>query len=110
VLEYLIFVGFHSQVMALHRDTGDIVWQWRSRNGKGFVTLLLDGDRLVVSVMGYTYCLDAATGREMWFNELKGTGMGVASLASIRGSSAGILLQAAVAQAQEQQSHAATTT
>ncbi|HUO09053.1 MAG TPA: PQQ-binding-like beta-propeller repeat protein [Phycisphaerae bacterium] len=109
MLEDLVFIGFHSQVVALNRDTGDVVWQWRSRSGKGFVTLLLDGDRLVVSVMGYTYCLDAVTGKELWFNQLKGTGWGVASLASIRGSSAGILLQAA-AEEQEQASHTATTT
>jgi outer membrane protein assembly factor BamB len=108
MLEDLVFVGFHSQVVALNRETGELAWQWKSRSGKGFVAILLDGDRLIVSVMGYTYCLDAVTGRELWFNELKGTGMGVASLASVRGGATGILLQAA-AQEQEQASQASTT-
>jgi outer membrane protein assembly factor BamB len=53
--------------------------------GSGYVTLLLDGDRLIASVVGYTYCLDPATGNQLWFNELPGLGAGVASLASVRG-------------------------
>jgi len=85
-MEYLVFVGFKSQVVALHRDSGQLIWRWNSPKGKGYVTLLLDGDRLIVSVMGYTYCLDPLTGREIWFNELSGMGAGVASLASVRGS------------------------
>lgn len=47
--------------------------------------MLLDGDRLIVSVVGYMYCLDPATGNQLWFNELSGFGTGVASLASVRG-------------------------
>jgi outer membrane protein assembly factor BamB len=84
----LVFVGFHSRVAALERDSGGVVWKWQSPKGSGYVTLLLDGDRLIVSVMGYTYCLDPATGGELWFNELEGMGTGVASLASVRGGSA----------------------
>ncbi len=85
MMDKLIFVGFNSRVVALHRDTGTPVWQWKSPRGSGYVTLLLDGDRLIVSVIGYTYCLDPATGNQIWFNELKGFGTGVASLASVRG-------------------------
>ncbi|MGA2065430.1 MAG: PQQ-binding-like beta-propeller repeat protein [Thermoguttaceae bacterium] len=85
MMNELIFVGFHSQVVALHRDSGELVWQWKSPKGSGYVTLLLDGDRLIVSVVGYMYCLDPATGSQLWFNELPGFGTGVASLASVRG-------------------------
>ncbi len=81
----LIFVGFNSRVVALHRDSGELIWQWKSPSGSGYVTLLLDGDRLIASVVGYTYCLDPATGHLLWFNELPGFGAGVASLASVRG-------------------------
>jgi outer membrane protein assembly factor BamB len=101
MLEQLVFVGFHSQVVALDRDDGRVVWRWGSPKGKGYVTVLLDGDRLIASVMGYTYCLEAVTGRELWFNELAGMGVGVASLASVRGGMAGLVLQAA-AQQEEQ--------
>ena len=90
----MIYVGFRSRVVALDRNDGSTRWTWKSHAGTGYVTLLLDGDRLIVSVMGYTYCLDPATGAEMWFNALEGLGVGVASLASSRGSSPGPLAQA----------------
>ena len=95
MVDKLIFVGFHSQVVALHRDSGELVWQWKSPKGSGYVTLLLDGDRLIVSVIGYTYCLDPANGNQIWFNDLKGFGTGVAALASIRGCSQPLLDAAA---------------
>jgi outer membrane protein assembly factor BamB len=85
MLDKLIFVGFNSRVVALHRDSGELVWEWKSPKGSGYVTLLLDGDRLIASVVGYTYCLDPLTGNVLWFNELSGFGTGVASLASVRG-------------------------
>ena len=85
MMNELIFVGFNSQVVALHRDSGEVIWRWRCPKGSGYVTLLLDGDRLIASVIGYMYCLDPATGNQLWFNELAGFGTGVASLASVRG-------------------------
>ena len=54
----LIFVGFNSRVVALDRRSGRLVWDWTSPKGSGFVAVLLDVDRLIVSVQGYTYCLD----------------------------------------------------
>jgi outer membrane protein assembly factor BamB len=99
MIDDLIFVGFHSQVVALYRETGEVVWNWKSPKGTGYVTVLLDGDRLIVSVMGYTYCLNPRTGRELWFNELAGMGTGVVSIASVRGGCAGLLPQAAADEA-----------
>lgn len=98
----LIYVGFNSRVAALDRRSGDTRWSWKSRKGSGYVTLLLDGDRLIVSVQGYTYCLDPATGEERWFNELDGMGIGVASLASARGGSVGVSAHAAAEEAARQ--------
>ena len=40
--------------------------------GSGIASLLLDGDRFIVSVQGYTYCLDPSSGDVMWQNALKG--------------------------------------
>jgi len=105
----LIFVGFNSQVVALHRDSGSLIWQWKSPKGGGYVTLLLDGDRLIVSVMGYMYCLDPANGNQLWFNELKGFGSGVASLASVRGCVQPLLDAAGAAEDARQQVSPATT-
>jgi len=84
-LSDLIFTGFNKRVAALHRDTGSIIWQWTAPTGSSYTTLLLDGDRLIISVHGYMYALDAHSGRLLWQNEMSGFGFGVASLATVRG-------------------------
>jgi outer membrane protein assembly factor BamB len=87
-LERLVFVGVNSRVAALDRYSGDLVWQWKSPKGTAeYVAVLLDGDRLIVSVQGYTYCLNPVTGGEVWANPLKGFGVGVPGLASRQGGS-----------------------
>ena len=101
MIEDLVFVGFNSRVVALNRDTGTLLWQWKSPKGTGYTTVLLDGDRLIVSIMGYTYCLVPLTGQALWFNELPGMGTGVASLASVRGGSA-VNLEAAASRASDE--------
>ena len=88
-LEDLVFVGFNKQVIALDRYNGEKVWEWKSPEGSGYPAILIDGDRLIVSVQGYTYCLEPTTGSLVWENELKGHGMGITSIASVRGNSAG---------------------
>ncbi|MGE0376425.1 MAG: PQQ-binding-like beta-propeller repeat protein [Planctomycetaceae bacterium] len=97
----LVYVGFNSRVVALHRDTGEIVWTWKSPEGSGFVATLLDGDRLVASVDGYTYCLDAVTGEALWSNPLKGMGIGTPSLTSIYGNSGSAAAAALIARQQQ---------
>ncbi len=99
-----VFIGFNSRVAALDRETGGMIWDWQApkpRSG-GFVTLLLDGDRLIVAVNGYMYCLDPETGEQLWYNETKGFGTGVTSIATVRGhSSAEIMAMAAAVAAQQ---------
>ena len=82
----LVYVGFNRRVVALDRYSGEIVWDWKAPQGTGFVSLLLDGDRLMASVNGYLYCLDPVYGQEVWSNPLKGYGVGTTSLASVNGS------------------------
>jgi outer membrane protein assembly factor BamB len=86
-IEDLVFVGFNKQIIALDRYSGEKVWDWKASKGTGFPAMLLDGDRIIVSVQGYTYCLEPTTGSEVWFNELKGYGTGIANIISINGSS-----------------------
>ena len=63
---------------------------------RGYVTFVLDGDRLIVSTNGYIYCLNPLTGAIVWHNPMTGYGAGApTSLASVRGFSS----QAVVAQA-----------
>src|SRR5579862_5229178 len=105
-LEELIFVGLNGYAVALDRETGEIVWS-NNEMKSGFVTLLLDGDRLIVSTNGYIYCLDPLTGQIVWNNPLKGFGMGApTSMISVRGqSSQTVVEQAAAAIAASQHSH-----
>lgn len=100
-IDDLIFVGLNGYALALHRDSGEIVWS-NDQMKSGYVTLLLDGDRLIVSTNGYIYCLDPMTGQILWNNPLRGYGMGApTSLVSVRGQSMQVVTaEAAAAQAQ----------
>ena len=96
----MVFLGFNSRVAALDRSTGEIIWDWKSPKGTSdYVALLLDDDRLVVSVQGYTYCLNPLTGEQLWFNPLSGFGYGIPAMVSVHGSSSA---SAAAAQIDQQ--------
>lgn len=97
--EQLIFVGLNGYAMALDRDTGDIVWS-NSEMKSGYVTLLLDGDRLIASTNGYIYCLSPLTGEILWHNPLRGYGIGApTALVSVRGQSSQTIIEQAAAAA-----------
>jgi outer membrane protein assembly factor BamB len=99
-IDQLIFVGLRGYVLALDRDSGEIVWS-NDKLKSGLTTLLLDGDRLIASTNGYLYCLDPLTGQIVWQNPLKGYGMGVTDLMSVRGKGPRATIpQAAAAAAQ----------
>ena len=106
----LVFVGFNRRVVALHRDDGELIWEWKSPEGSGFPAVLLDGDRLIVSVQGYTYCLDPITGAVMWSNPLKGLGFGTATIASIYGNTGSTAAAAIIVQQQNAHHHSAAGT
>jgi outer membrane protein assembly factor BamB len=98
-IEDLVFVGLNGYAVALHRDTGEIVWS-NNEMHSGYVTLLVDGDRLIVSTNGYMYCLDPLTGEILWHNPLRGYGSGApTAIASVRGSTAQHLTAQAAAAA-----------
>lgn len=101
-IDQLVFVGLNGYALALDRDTGKTVWS-NSEMKSGYVSLLLDGDRLIVSTNGYIYCLDPLTGKTLWHNPLTGFGMGAAThLTSVRGQSSQTLIQQAAAEAARQ--------
>jgi outer membrane protein assembly factor BamB len=102
LIREIVFVGFNSRVVALSQATGEIVWQWKSPKGTSpHVALLLDRERLIASIQGYTYCLDPLTGEQLWGNPLKGFGVGIPSLVSASGSSDNSAAAAALAAQQE---------
>jgi outer membrane protein assembly factor BamB len=104
-IDQLIFVGFRGYAFALHRDTGEVVW-CNSQMHSGYVSMLLDGDRLIVSCSGYIYCLNPLTGQVLWHNPLSGYGTGVTHLLSVRGQSS----QVVIADAADEEAQAAATT
>lgn len=94
-VEQLIFVGLNGYALALDRDTGEIVW-FNDKMKSGYVSLLLDGDRLIVSTNGYMFCLNPLTGKILWNNPLSGYGMGTpTSVISVRGQSSQTHMQQA---------------
>ena len=104
-IQDIVFVGFNSRVAALDRYSGEIVWDWKAPKGTGFPSMLLDDDRLIVSVLGYTYCIDPLFGQQVWNNDMKGFGMGTPCLVSMNGSSG----SSAAAAAQAAQAAAASS-
>jgi len=105
----LVFVGFNRRVVALDRFTGEVVWDWKSPMGTGFPAILVDGDRLIVSVQGYMYCLDPLTGQVWWSNPLRGLGVGTACIASLHGNSGSAAAAAVIAQQQQQAAASSAT-
>lgn len=107
-IEQLIFVGFNGYAVALDRDTGEIVWSNNNMH-RGYVSLLLDGDRLIASTNGFMYCLDPYTGQTLWHNPMTGYGYGPAAIVSVRGQSAQVLTAQAAAQDAADQAAANTS-
>jgi outer membrane protein assembly factor BamB len=105
-----IFTGFNKYVIALDQNTGQILWEWTCPKSSGYVSLLLNDERhLIVSVNGYTYCLDPSTGSQRWFNELRGYGTGVASLVSAASPASQVSLISAAASNSDAESTAAAS-
>jgi outer membrane protein assembly factor BamB len=108
--DQLIFVGFRGYAMALDRDTGEVVW-CNSQLHSGYVSMLLDGDRLIVSCDGYMYCLHPLSGEIIWHNPLSGYGTGVTHLTSVRGQgSQTVVVQSAADRAAKSSDSSTTTT
>ena len=83
----LLFVALNGRVAALDAESGAIAWSWMAPSKFGstrYCSLLLlpNPARLVVSVSGYIYCLEPASGQLLWSNEMTGFGIGVTSLAA----------------------------
>jgi outer membrane protein assembly factor BamB len=99
-IQDMVFVGLNGRVAALDGTTGEIVWEWQAPKGGGYVNLLVDRKLLVAAVNGYIYGLDPKNGDQLWFNKLKGYGVGVTSIATLGGAtSQPVVLQGAAADA-----------
>jgi outer membrane protein assembly factor BamB len=76
-----VFVGIRGSVVALHPETGHVVWSVALPKGGTLVPILRAGKRLYALSGGEATCLDARTGEVLWHNPLKGFGRGFACFA-----------------------------
>ena len=80
--DHAIYAAFNGRVFALDRRDGSILWRWTTPKGGNFVTLLPDGDQLLVCSDGYLWALRAEDGTPLWSQPFKGEGTGIPFLAS----------------------------
>lgn len=96
-----LFAGTRGMVIAVDRNSGEIVWK-TDLKGNDFVdVMIVDGDLFAAS-RGRLYRLDPSSGTVLWCNDLPGMGLGIVSIA---GSHAG----GAAEKVRRDQAAAATT-
>ncbi len=80
--QLLVVLALNSQVAALLRSSGKILWttDLPGMMGDRFTTVTADETHVYACAKGQMHCLDLTTGRILWTNELKGFGYGIASL------------------------------
>jgi len=96
--ESSLFVGLGHFVVALDARTGAERWRTKLKN-TGFVGVLWDGEALYAASAGELWRIDPRTGEPLWHNDMKGLGLGVATLASERLPNASGGIEAAKQQA-----------
>ena len=112
--DHAIYAAFNGRVFALDRRDGSILWRWTTPKGGNFVTLLPDGDQLLVCSNGYLWALRAEDGTPLWSQPFKGEGTGIPFLASPRSGSetqttAAMAVLAATAAEEERRRQSSTT-
>src|SRR5829696_2546788 len=103
---FFTYVGIKNSVVALDDRTGVEVWR-RQLRGSDFVTVLWDGEALIVANSGEVWRLDPQSGVVIWHNGLKGFGRGVVSLASNRRATSSSDIDAMAAKRRRDQAAAA---
>lgn len=88
----LLFIGLAPRVLALEPATGDVVWATELPSSGGIVaTIRVEGGRVYAGAAGEVTCLDAADGKLLWHNQLKGFGMHPVIFASDTGGAAAVI-------------------
>src|SRR5437879_12152052 len=78
-----IYIGLKGAVLALDRDSGQIVWRTELK-GIDFVNVVLQNGDLFAASRGELYRLNPATGDIIWRNTLSGLGWGIVTMAGGR--------------------------
>ena len=82
-IQELVFVGIKDVVVAVRRRDGVEIWRTKLKGG-GFVNVFWDGEGLFAAGGGEVFRVDPKDGSILWHNKMKGLGVGVVSLASLR--------------------------
>lgn len=96
----LVFLGINGSVVSIEKATGRRIWA-KKLKGSDYVSVLVDGNRVLAGAQGEIFCLDAATGKTLWHDALKGYGWGLMSIATQNGSSDTSSVQAHKAREQQ---------
>lgn len=83
------FIGVRGYVLAIKKESGEVLWQTHLDGGFGdsFVSLATDGALVLAHTRGSLFCMDAASGQLLWKNDLPGLGYGLASICANPGQS-----------------------
>ena len=76
-----IYVGIKGAVLALDRDSGQIVWRTELKGTDSVNVAVQNGDLFAAS-RGELYRLNPADGEIVWCNTLRGLGWGLVTIAS----------------------------
>ena len=76
----LVYVGIKGAVMAVDRDSGEIVWS-TALKGSDFVNVIVQDGDLFAASRGELYRLNPSNGAVMWRNSLPGLGWGIVTVA-----------------------------
>jgi len=84
----IVYIGAKAHVAAVNKHDGKLLWKTKltgglKLSGSGFVTVLVEGQRVYAYTYGSLYCLDAANGEKLFTCEVAGLGRGIAMLATL---------------------------
>jgi len=104
----LIYIGIKGSVVALNRESGDIVWTANLKGGD-FVNVVRDENDLFATTRGEVFCLDPATGAVRWNNPPRGFGTGLATISTTTAPSAPPVLPMAEKRRRDEQAAASAS-
>ncbi len=83
-----LIIGTNGAVSAIDPKSGNVLWktvlttgEFLSSTSHSDVSVLVQGDVIFAGGSGHLFCLEAASGRILWHNPLKGFGHNDISLA-----------------------------
>src|SRR4051812_13490502 len=84
IADKIVLLAVKGLVIAFHKETGARLWEHQlggSALSGDFVTVMADSNRVYAHTYGEMFCLDLATGNQLWRDKLSGLGYSLASIA-----------------------------